>query len=95
VAHPVRKLAELAFAHVGHDWRRHVEVDPRLVRPAEVDFLVGDASRARKELGWKPTVDFEGLVKMMVDHDLAVLRNGTREAAEHAGLRTSAPMQPK
>jgi GDPmannose 4,6-dehydratase len=68
--HTVRDLCAAAFSHVGLDWKKYVKVDPRFVRPAEVDVLLADASRARKELGWAPTVDFEGLVHMMVDADL-------------------------
>ncbi len=72
--HSVREFCKLAFAHVDLDWERYVEVDPRLVRPAEVDLLVGDSSKARRELDWCPKVPFEGLVKMMVDHDVRRLR---------------------
>src|SRR5437867_1060278 len=70
VSHSVRELVEIAFGHVGLDWRRHVRVDPALMRPAEVDHLLGDASRARAELGWAPKVDFKQLIEMMVDADL-------------------------
>jgi GDPmannose 4,6-dehydratase len=70
--HSVRDFVTAAFAHVGiEDWERFVTQDPRFFRPAEVDVLVGDATKARVELGWKPEVDFESLVTMMVDHDLA------------------------
>jgi GDPmannose 4,6-dehydratase len=68
--HSVRDLVELAFRHVGLDWREHVEFDPALVRPAEVNTLCGDATKARTALGWQPSVDFPGLVAMMVDADL-------------------------
>ena len=68
--HTVRDLCAAAFSHVGLDWQKYVNVDPRFVRPAEVDTLLADASRARKELGWAPKVGFEQLVKMMVDADL-------------------------
>ena len=70
-AHSVQELVEIAFGHAGLDWERHVEVDPALLRPAEVDHLIGDASLARRELGWAPEVDFARLVRMMVDADLA------------------------
>ena len=70
VSHSVRDLVEIAFAHAGLDWQRHVRVDPALLRPAEVEHLLGDASKARAELGWRPTVDFRQLVEMMVDADL-------------------------
>jgi GDPmannose 4,6-dehydratase len=75
VAHSVRQLLEMAFRHLGMDYRDYVETDPAFLRPAEVYHLLGDASKARQELGWKPKVSFEGLVKMMVDEDLARLRS--------------------
>jgi GDPmannose 4,6-dehydratase len=75
LAHSVRQLLEIGFAHLGMDYRDYVETDPAFLRPAEVYHLLGDSSKARKELGWEPKVDFEGLVKMMVDEDLARLRN--------------------
>ena len=75
-AHSVQELVEVAFAHVGLDWQKYVGVDPRFLRPAEVDHLIGDASKAKKMLGWKPEVDFKGLVHMMVDADLARLEAG-------------------
>jgi GDPmannose 4,6-dehydratase len=71
--HSVREFCEVAFAHVGLDYRDHVVVDERFYRPAEVDLLVGDASKARAELGWKPRTTFGELVTMMVDADLAQL----------------------
>jgi len=72
--HSVRELIELAFGLLGLDWRKHVVVDKKLFRPAEVHDLCGDASKSRKILGWKPTVDFHGLVKMMLESDLKGLR---------------------
>ncbi len=72
-SHSVRELVEVAFGHVGLDWQKYVRLDPKFLRPAEVDHLVGDASKARTTLGWKPAVDFSELVKMMVDADLARL----------------------
>ena len=74
VSHSVRELVETAFGHVGLDWRQHVKTDQRFLRPAEVDHLVGDATKARAELGWQPSVDFTRLVTMMVDADLERLR---------------------
>jgi GDPmannose 4,6-dehydratase len=68
--HSVREFAELAFGHVGLDWERYVKTDPEFLRPAEVDHLVGDASKARRELGWEPRHSFRELVEMMVDADL-------------------------
>ncbi|MBL8800562.1 MAG: GDP-mannose 4,6-dehydratase [Planctomycetes bacterium] len=73
VQHSVRELVQIAFDEVGLDWEQHVRTDPQFLRPAEIDRLVGDASKARAELGWAPQVDFEGLVRMMVRADLARL----------------------
>ncbi len=72
--HSVRELVELAFRCAGLDWQEHVEIDPALFRPAEVTTLRGDVSKARAKLGWKPTVDFAGLVRMMVEADLERVR---------------------
>jgi GDPmannose 4,6-dehydratase len=72
--HSVRELVEIAFGRVGLAWQRHVRTDPKLVRPAEVDLLLGDASKARGRLGWKPRVSFRELVERMVDADLARLQ---------------------
>ena len=69
-SHSVRELVEVAFGHAGLDWQKYVRLDKRFLRPAEVEHLIGDASKARRELGWRPEVDFEGLVRMMVDADL-------------------------
>ena len=74
--HSVREFCELAFARVGLDWSKHVVVDERFFRPAEVDLLVGDSSKARASLGWKPSTSFEQLVHMMVDSDVAALAHG-------------------
>jgi GDPmannose 4,6-dehydratase len=77
VPHSVRELVELAFGHVGLDWEQYVHIDESLVRgSAELYDLVGDASKARGRLGWQPTLDFEGLVRMLVDADLERLRRG-------------------
>jgi GDPmannose 4,6-dehydratase len=73
VSHSVRDLVETAFRHVGLDWQEYVRVDPAFLRPAEVDHLIGDSSKARRVLGWEPKVSFEQLVVMMVDADLARL----------------------
>ena len=72
--HSVREFCERAFAYVGLDYRDHVEIDPRYYRPAEVDLLQGDASKARRQLGWVPRVTFEGLVAGMMDAELQALR---------------------
>jgi GDPmannose 4,6-dehydratase len=71
--HPVRYMLEVAFAHVGLDYRRYVEIDPALIRPAEVHHLKGDYSKAARELGWKPKTSFEQLIQVMVDEDLATI----------------------
>jgi GDPmannose 4,6-dehydratase len=70
--HSVREFVEAAFDHVGLPWDKHVRCDPRFVRPAEVEQLTADASKAREVLGWRPRTSFEGLVRMMVDADLAL-----------------------
>ena len=77
-SHSVRELVEVAFEHAGLDWQKYVRTDPRFLRPAEVDHLIGDPSKARSALGWKPAVDFRGLVRMMVDADLARLEHAPR-----------------
>jgi GDPmannose 4,6-dehydratase len=73
VTHSVKELVEIAFAHLGLDWQKHVETDPALMRAAEHDALSGDPGKANRVLGWKPTVSFEELVRMMVESDLALL----------------------
>ena len=83
--HTVQKLVETAFAAVELDWREFVVQDPRFMRPAEVDLLVGDPSRVKSELGWEPRVDFEELVRMMVEADLERLRGAGRPALAAAG----------
>ncbi len=75
--HSVKDFVRLAFEHVDLDFNKYVVVDPRFVRPAEVDLLLGDPSKARKQLRWEPTVTFEGLVEMMVDADLKRLSEST------------------
>jgi GDPmannose 4,6-dehydratase len=72
--HTVREFLETTFSMLGLDYREHVEFDPKYTRPSEVDVLLGDPSKANKELGWKPEVDFAGLVRMMVDHDLELAK---------------------
>lgn len=79
--HSVEELVETAFGYVGLDWREYVVQDPRFMRPAEVDLLIGDATRARKELGWEPRVGFTELIHMMVDADLERLRREGHGAA--------------
>ena len=70
--HSVREFLEVAFAHAGLDWQEHVKLDPRYLRPAEVDLLLADPAKAREKLGWTPTVGFRELVTMMVDADVAL-----------------------
>ena len=70
VSHSVQDLVQTAFSHVGLEWQEYVRTDPSFLRPAEVDHLIGDSSRARAELGWQPNVDFKTLITMMVDADL-------------------------
>ena len=70
VSHTVQHLVETAFGHAGLDWKKHVRTDPAFLRPAEVDLLIGDASKAQAKLGWKASVSFEQLIGMMVDADL-------------------------
>jgi GDPmannose 4,6-dehydratase len=78
--HSVRELVEVAFGHAGLDWKKHVTLDQRFLRPAEVDLLIGTAEKAKTKLGWSPTVDFTGLVKMMVDADLSRLAKSPEPA---------------
>jgi GDPmannose 4,6-dehydratase len=86
--HSVREFCEAAFGYVGLDYNDHVVIDPALVRPAEVDLLVGDASRARARLGWEPSVKFHELVEMMVDADMARLQ----EAISHGTVQVRSPV---
>jgi GDPmannose 4,6-dehydratase len=81
--HTVREFLEIAFSEVGLDWRQFVVIDPKLVRPAEVDLLISDPRRAREELGWEPKITFRELVKMMVDADVALV---SREEPRPASL---------
>jgi GDPmannose 4,6-dehydratase len=93
----VRRLCELAFAHVGLDYRDHVVMDPAFLRPAEVDHLEGDPSRAREQLGWEPKITFEELVAMMVDADMERLwtrkqssANNSNGSSKQASMSSSA-----
>jgi GDPmannose 4,6-dehydratase len=79
-SHSVKELVETAFGHVGLDWQRYVRLDESFLRPAEVDHLIGDASKARAALGWKPSVTFAELVNTMVDADIRRLRVGSASA---------------
>jgi len=80
--HSVREFAEETFKYLGLDFEKHVEIDPRYFRPAEVDLLLGDATKARKALGWKPRVTFRDLAHMMVDHDWTIAKE-ERILADH------------
>jgi GDPmannose 4,6-dehydratase len=75
LTHSVRELLDTAFGHLDLDYRDYVKVDERFIRPADVDQLVGDATKARKELGWEPEVDFKELIEMMVDSDMELLKS--------------------
>jgi len=85
ISHSVQDLIEIAFGRVGLDWQKYVRRDPALIRPAEVEHLRGDASKARAELGWTPRVDFKQLIEMMVDADLKRLSSG--QAASRLAVR--------
>ncbi|HYN85821.1 MAG TPA: GDP-mannose 4,6-dehydratase [Pyrinomonadaceae bacterium] len=88
--HTVGEFLEEAFTHVGLDWRKHVEIDPKYYRPAEVDLLVGDASKAKRVLGWEPKVTFKELARLMVDADVAALAAGGDAAATLRGAAREA-----
>jgi GDPmannose 4,6-dehydratase len=90
-AHTVREFVELAFARAGLDWNEFVEIDPRYFRPAEVDYLMADASKARRALGWEPTVTFQELVRIMVDADLKEADSKIRGGGD--ALRTAVDSQ--
>ena len=75
-AHSVKELVDIAFDHVGLDPDEHVRIDPKFLRPAEVDHLIGDYAKAREQLGWEPRTTFEELVRLMVDADLELLASG-------------------
>lgn len=85
--HSVRELLEAAFGAVGLNWEKYVEIDPRFIRPAEVDLLCGDATKAREKLGWEPEVSFEDLIKMMVVADMEVVQKAENGLAYAASLR--------
>jgi GDPmannose 4,6-dehydratase len=84
--HTVKRLVELAFAAADLDWEKYVVIDPALVRPAEVDLLIGDPSKAKKQLGWEPKVSFEKLVEMMVHADLERLKTGDISNTKARGI---------
>jgi GDPmannose 4,6-dehydratase len=76
--HSVQELCEVAFGYLDLDWRQYVVSDPQFFRPAEVDLLVGDASKAQAKLSWEPSVSFEDLIRLMVDADLKALQASNR-----------------
>jgi GDPmannose 4,6-dehydratase len=92
--HSVEEFLAEAFSHVNLDWHDYVELDPKYLRPAEVDLLIGDASKAERELGWNPKVTFKELVRLMVDADVSMVsRNehevfGDTDSAESAAARS-------
>jgi GDPmannose 4,6-dehydratase len=83
ITHSVRELLEVAFSCAGLDWEKYVEIDEKLIRPAEVDYLRGDSTKAREKLGWQPKIEFKELIEMMVEADLEALR---RQMPEKAAL---------
>jgi GDPmannose 4,6-dehydratase len=83
--HSVREFLEVAFGHAGLDWKKHVEIDPRYYRPAEVDLLIGDYSKAKRKLGWEPKTKFVDLTKLMVDADVELLRRHREGEIKVAG----------
>ena len=87
-SHSVRELVEAAFGELDLDWKKHVELDARYLRPTEVDALQGDASKARKTLGWQPKMDFKTLIKLMVKHDLGLAQQ--EKTLRRAGFETPA-----
>ena len=90
ISHSVRQLVDIAFRHAGLDLEKYVRVDPAFLRPAEVDSLIGDASKARDVLGWKPSVNFEQLIAMMVDEDLARVASARQSAG---GRKIASPQE--
>ena len=84
-AHSVREFLEIAFGHAGLNWKQHVEIDPRYFRPAEVDLLIGDYSKARRALSWEPKTRFADLVKLMVDADIKLLKDHREGRIKVAG----------
>ena len=91
VAHSVRDCLEIAFDQAGIDIDDHVVIDPGLRRPAEVDRLIGDASKAKRELGWEPATSFEELIRLMVDADYLSLSQGGGAARRQLGRANSEP----
>ena len=76
--HSIRELCELAFSQAGLNWEDHVRIDERFLRPAEVDLLIGDASKAKRVLGWEKATTFDGLIREMVNSDIIYFESGDR-----------------
>ena len=89
VAHSVRDCVEIAFDQAGVEIDDHVAIDEALMRPAEVDHLIGDASKAKRELGWEPRTSFEELIRLMVDADYELLSKGVEPPPAQLGRRRS------
>jgi len=87
VAHSVGDLVRIAFESAGLDWQRHVKIDGNLLRPAEVDHLLADAAKAKRDLGWRPKISFEQLIATMVEHDIHRLKNGLPEYVAVAAVQ--------
>jgi GDPmannose 4,6-dehydratase len=81
--HSVKEFAEIAFKHIGLNWKNHVVIDPKYIRPAEVHLLLGNAQKAKQELGWQPKLNFEGLVKLMVDSDIQLVTQLLEQKEKH------------
>lgn len=91
ITHSIRELLEIAFGAVGLDWRHYVDVDPKFLRPAEVDFLCGDAKKAQQKLGWQPEIKFEELIRMMVRADVEAIERGMSHLIAAVPDRDSRP----
>jgi GDPmannose 4,6-dehydratase len=86
-SHSVRELCEAAFGHVGLDYKEFVEIDPRYYRPTEVDYLLGDPSKAERQLGWKPRTSFKELIRLMMEADMELADRERRAGAGPAVSR--------
>jgi len=93
--HSVREFIDLAFGRAGLDPERYVRIDPQLIRPAEVDLLLADASKARRVLGWQPSVDFRGLAEMMVDADMAAIAGSAPARAARGSRKARTAPRPE
>jgi GDPmannose 4,6-dehydratase len=93
--HSIRELLEIAFSRAGLEWGEYVVLDPRHLRPAEVDVLIGDSTKARETFGWKPTVGFRQLVEMMVDSDIELAFRERDRSAGQEGEKAAIQAQPE